>query len=112
MGSMSKYGPDLVLGYSPGFRASAQTGLGEWETQSIEQNRDHWNADHCIDPKAVPGVLFSNLGLTNFSNPSYKDIPLLAIDEGIEAGEGKPPPSFSDEDKEVLEERLKSLGYL
>jgi predicted AlkP superfamily phosphohydrolase/phosphomutase len=112
MGSMSQYGPDLVLGYSPDFRASAQTGLGEWETQSIEQNRDHWNADHCIDPKAVPGVLFSNLGLTNFSNPSYKDIPLLAIDEGIEAGEGKPPPSFSDEDKEVLEERLKSLGYL
>jgi predicted AlkP superfamily phosphohydrolase/phosphomutase len=111
-GPLSQHGPDLLVGYSPGFRASAQTGLGEWEEDSIEQNQDHWGADHCIDPKSVPGVLFSNQGLANFSNPSYKHIPFLAIDEELETGGGAPPPNFTDEDKEVLEERLKSLGYL
>lgn len=111
-GPMARYGPDLILGYSPGFRASAQTGLGDWEEDPIEKNRDHWNADHCIDPKSVPGVLFSNQNLKAFSNPSYENVPYLAIDDEIEAGKGKPPPKIRDEDEEVIEERLKSLGYL
>ncbi|MBE9474305.1 MAG: alkaline phosphatase family protein [Chloroflexi bacterium] len=111
-GPLAEYGPDLIIGYAPGFRASAQTGLGEWEKESMEKNLDHWSADHCIDSKSVPGVLFSNQGLVNYSEPSYRDIPILATGEGIEGGGAAPPPSFSDEDQEMLEERLKSLGYL
>ncbi|MCB0189225.1 MAG: alkaline phosphatase family protein, partial [Caldilineaceae bacterium] len=52
-GPYAAYGPDLVIGYAPGYRGSAQTGLGQWQAQSIEPNRDHWGADHCIDPQAV-----------------------------------------------------------
>jgi predicted AlkP superfamily phosphohydrolase/phosphomutase len=111
-GPLAEYGPDLIVGYAPGYRASPQTGLGEWEKDSMEMNRDHWNADHCIDPQSVPGVLFSNQGLANFPEPSYRDMPVLATGEELEGGGGAPPPSFSDEDQEMLEERLKSLGYL
>jgi hypothetical protein len=56
--------------------------------------------------------LFSNQGLVNFPEPSYRDMPLLATGEELEGGVSAPPPSFSDEDQEILEERLKSLGYL
>jgi len=111
-GPLAEYGPDLIVGYAPGFRASPQTGLGEWESSPLEDNNDHWGADHCIDPSAVPGVLFSNQGLGNFSEPSYRDFPMLAIGEAVLGSASAPPPSISDEDQEMLEERLKSLGYL
>jgi predicted AlkP superfamily phosphohydrolase/phosphomutase len=113
-GPLVPYGPDLLVGYSPGYRASAQTGLGAWEPRSIEINQDHWGADHCIDPSAVPGVLFSSRGLQDLPNPSYRDIPALAIGEKIEPSSSLPPspPAPSGEDEEAIKERLKSLGYL
>ena len=111
-GPLAEYGPDLIVGYAPGYRASPQTGLGEWEKSSLEPNNDHWGADHCIDPSSVPGVIFSNQGLGNFTEPSYRDFPLLATGEAVQGGVSSPPPTISDEDQEKLEERLKSLGYL
>lgn len=111
-GPLSEYGPDLIVGYAPGYRASPQTGLGEWEENTLEDNNDHWGADHCIDPFSVPGVLFSNQGLANFPEPSYRDFPLLAVGEAVQSSASGPPPTISDEDKEVLEDRLKTLGYL
>lgn len=52
--------PDLVLGYHPGYRASWQTSLGAAPRSLIEDNRQAWSGDHCIDPEAVPGVLFTS----------------------------------------------------
>ena len=112
-GSLAPYGPDLLVGYSPGYRASQKTGLGEWESESVELNNDHWSADHCIDPDAVSGVLFSSRGLADFPQPSYRDIPALVVGEGWSPDESSaPPPDMNDEDREAIEERLKSLGYL
>lgn len=112
-GPFSHLGPDLVIGYAPGYRASAETGLGNWADTAIETNTDHWNSDHCINPAAVQGVLFSNQSLADFPNPSYKDIPSLAVGAKLE-GRAKPPKEdkLSDEDRETVEERLKGLGYL
>lgn len=112
VGPLAEYGPDIVVGYSLGYRASAQTGLGTWEKTSIEPNRDHWAADHCMAPQAVPGVLFCNQGLSNFPNPSYRDIPALTIGAISDLSDSAPPPSFSDEDQDIVEERLRGLGYL
>lgn len=113
-GPLTSYGPDLVVGFAPGFRASAQTGLGEWEAQTLEPNRDHWGADHCIDPTAVPGVLFTNAAaLADFPSPSYRDIPALSIGTQPDDSQSTPPPTSSgDEDERAIEERLRSLGYL
>lgn len=107
-------GPDLVIGYSPGYRASAETGLGRWESEALVENKDHWHADHCIDPSAVPGVFFSNQPLSLGHPPSFRDIPYLSIGRDIEHPETPQQgvPGTSKEDQEIIEERLKGLGYL
>jgi len=57
-------------------------------------------------------VLFSNQGLGNLSEPSFADIPSLAIGKILSPADSAPPPSYSDEDQEAVEKRLKDLGYL
>jgi predicted AlkP superfamily phosphohydrolase/phosphomutase len=113
-GPMTAFGPDLVVGFNTGYRASPQTGLGGWEKDALEPNRDHWGADHCMDPALVPGVLFSNRSLKHLPHPSYRDVPNLAVGVTLDLDETVPPraPKFSDEDQQILEERLKDLGYL
>ncbi len=110
-GALTGSGPDLVVGYSRGYRASSQTGLGAWEELSVEANRDHWGADHCVSPKIVPGVLFARKGLSNFPRPSYLDIPQLAIGMTPTPAGSSRPQDLGDEDLEVIEDRLRSLGY-
>ncbi len=52
-------GPDIVVGYQKGYRASKQTVLGEApEGKMLEDNLEHWCGDHCCDPSFVPGVFF------------------------------------------------------
>ena len=111
-GPFVAYGPDLVIGYSPGYRASADTGLGKWGPETLAPNHDHWGADHCIDAGAVPGVLFSNQDLSGYPHASYRDIPPLTIGKVLNEVGAAPPPAFSDEDREIIEERLQGLGYL
>jgi predicted AlkP superfamily phosphohydrolase/phosphomutase len=111
-GKLSDYAPDLVIGYTPGWRASQDTGLGNWSARCIEPNTDHWGADHCIDPTTVPGVLFANSGLGDFPNPTYRDLPALTIGAAPDPNRATVPVPHSDEDQKVIEERLRSLGYL
>jgi predicted AlkP superfamily phosphohydrolase/phosphomutase len=113
-GPLSSYGPDIVVGYAPGYRASQETGLGNWQGESLLPNHDHWSGDHCIDPAAVPGVIFTNPNLLrNFPAPSYRDIPAIAIDAAPDGGDSTPPPTIdAGEDEKVIEERLRGLGYL
>ena len=111
-GPIASHGPDLTVGYAPGYRASAETGTGAWSDQQIETNNDHWNADHCIDPTAVPGVFFSNRGLKGLSAPSYKDIPQLITGKTMKPGAPPIYDEMSKEDQEAVEDRLKGLGYL
>ncbi len=70
-GNQINDGPDLVIGYQKGYRASRQTVLGEapagW---LVEDNHDLWCGDHCCDPSFVPGVLFgTNLNKANIELP-------------------------------------------
>ncbi|MGB0135576.1 alkaline phosphatase family protein [Dokdonella sp.] len=59
-GSSTGDSPDLVIGYEPGYRASWQTSLGSTPPVLVEDNLQKWSGDHCIDPSAVPGVLFTS----------------------------------------------------
>lgn len=52
--------PDLIIGYAPDYRASWQTSLGATPDLMVEDNLENWSGDHCIDPDAVPGVLFTS----------------------------------------------------
>jgi predicted AlkP superfamily phosphohydrolase/phosphomutase len=111
-GPLLSYGPDLVLGYAPGYRASSETGLGKWGHSVIEENFDHWGADHCIDSEAVPGVVFTSQGLKEFPNPSFRDIPPMVVGKYLDHSGVNPPTISGGESQEAIEERLKGLGYL
>ncbi len=52
--------PDLIVGYGAGFRASWDSVMGKVTSLIFEDNLKAWSGDHCIDPRLVPGVLFSN----------------------------------------------------
>ncbi|MEO8669869.1 MAG: alkaline phosphatase family protein [Tahibacter sp.] len=62
--------PDLITGYATGFRASWQTTLGASPKEAIDDNRQLWSGDHCVDPALVPGVLFLNFAPV----PTVQDI--------------------------------------
>jgi predicted AlkP superfamily phosphohydrolase/phosphomutase len=64
-------GPDLIVGYNIGYRASKQTVLGAApDGILIEDNHESWSGDHCCDPELVPGVLFgANLRTSSITLP-------------------------------------------
>jgi predicted AlkP superfamily phosphohydrolase/phosphomutase len=111
-GPYTRFGPDLVVGYAPGYRASAETGLGKVPAATLEANTDHWGADHCIESSAVPGVIFANRDLRDFGTISFRDIPFLAIGKHLDQSHLKPPSQATGQGQKDLEERLKGLGYL
>ena len=111
-GPYTRFGPDLVVGYAPGYRASPETGLGKVPINLLETNTDHWGADHCMDADIVPGVIFANRDLRDFGNISFRDIPFLAIGKHLDQSHIKPPSQSTGEGQKDLEERLKGLGYL
>ena len=51
-------GPDLVVGYHAGYRASWETAVGRTAGEVLCDNTRRWSGDHCVDPAVVPGVLF------------------------------------------------------
>jgi predicted AlkP superfamily phosphohydrolase/phosphomutase len=111
-GPYTRFGPDLVVGYAPGYRASADTGLGKIPAATMEPNIDHWGADHCMDSDVVPGVIFANRDLRDLGTITFRDVPFLAIGKHLEQSNIKPPSQAVGEGQKDLEERLKGLGYL
>jgi hypothetical protein len=65
--------PDIIVGYGDGYRGSWATSKGQTAQVLLEDNRDEWSADHCVDPDVAPGVLVSNLKLTTPS-PELTDL--------------------------------------
>jgi predicted AlkP superfamily phosphohydrolase/phosphomutase len=59
-GPYSENSPDLIVGYGAGYRASWDSVMGKVTGQVFEDNIKAWSGDHCIDPRLVPGVLFSS----------------------------------------------------
>lgn len=71
--------PDLIVGYSAGYRASWETALGEAPGGILEDNNDAWIADHCIDPREVPAVLFTSRAI-RAKQPKLKDLPVSLLE--------------------------------
>ncbi|SPD73128.1 Sulfatase arylsulfatase A-like [uncultured Desulfobacterium sp.] len=95
IGSETKLAPDLIVGYSPGYRASWSTCLGDMTDDILLDNDSAWSADHCADVSAVPGVIFSNRPL-GCPSPAIIDVaPSILREFGLEI-----PPSM--EGKNIL----------
>ncbi|MCF7763833.1 MAG: alkaline phosphatase family protein [Verrucomicrobia bacterium] len=97
-GPEKDHGPDLLVGYSHGYRASWDSPLGMFPKEVFVDNRSAWSGDHCIDNRLVPGILVTNLRITQDS-PTLADLTVAVLDEfGI-----KPPKDLVG--KDILESR-------
>jgi predicted AlkP superfamily phosphohydrolase/phosphomutase len=83
-------GPDLIIGYNTGYRASWDGVTGKVGSEVFSDNTKAWSGDHCIDPSCVPAVLISNREITADS-PSIQDVaPSILRLFGVE------PPTYMD----------------
>ncbi len=72
-GSLPPFAPDMIIGYSRGYRSSWETTLGSYPEEVITDNLDPWSGTHCIDPGAVPGTLLSTVPLS-LPDPNLMDM--------------------------------------
>jgi predicted AlkP superfamily phosphohydrolase/phosphomutase len=90
-GALAPDAPDLVIGYASGYRASWQTSLGGVPSALVEDNDQPWSGDHCMDPAAVPGVLFADHALAQ----PIANMEAIAAQVRTELGEpALPAPRF------------------
>lgn len=78
--------PDLILGWAAGYRGSVQSALGHISSEEFEDNDNKWSGDHCIDRRAVPGIVLSNRAV-QADRVSLPDIAATAL---AEFGLGRP----------------------
>jgi predicted AlkP superfamily phosphohydrolase/phosphomutase len=84
-GSATALAPDLIVGYSRGYRASWETCLGDLEPSVLSTNELAWSADHCADALEVPGILFCNRPF-QAQGPSLVDVaPSILAEFGVPA---------------------------
>ena len=72
-GGLPDRAPDLVVGYAHGYRCSDESVLGEVSAHLVQDNKDKWSGDHCVDRALVPGVLFASKPI-RAQVPSLPDI--------------------------------------
>ncbi|MGD8396047.1 MAG: alkaline phosphatase family protein [Candidatus Eiseniibacteriota bacterium] len=90
--------PDLVVGYNRGYRISDEAVLGTYPREVVRFRKDKWAADHCIDPRHVPGVFLTNRPVAAGS-PGIEDMaPTILRSFGVE-------PSGAMDGRDVLERR-------
>jgi predicted AlkP superfamily phosphohydrolase/phosphomutase len=72
-GPYKENAPDLIIGYTNGYRISWDCATGMVSGPVFEDNVKAWSGDHCVDPRLVPGVLFCNYEI-GANDPSLLDI--------------------------------------
>jgi hypothetical protein len=73
-------GPDIVVGYSRGYRSSWENPLGEFPREIIVDNDDPWSGDHQNDYRLVPGILLTNQRII-LDRPALSDLTVTVLDE-------------------------------
>lgn len=66
-------GPDVIVGYAKGYRASWENAVGRVDGPLFRDNDRPWSGDHCVDPELVPGMLLVNRPLPAGLSPSILD---------------------------------------
>src|SRR6185295_5156889 len=72
-GPEKEKGPDILVGYSRGYRSSSDSPLGLFPKAVFVDNRTPWSGDHCIDYRLVPGILVANRRITS-PTPTLADL--------------------------------------
>jgi predicted AlkP superfamily phosphohydrolase/phosphomutase len=79
-GAAVEEAPDLILGWSKDYRSSWETALGGVPQETIQDNNDPWQGDHCIAAELVPGVLLSNRK-SRLPDPGLADVTVTLLHE-------------------------------
>ncbi len=82
--------PDLVVGFSPGYRVAWETVTGGFGETVISDNTRPWSGDHNMNPPEVPGMFFCNRPI-DVDRPSIMDVAPTVLDLF-----GVPIPSHMD----------------
>ncbi|UCF38746.1 MAG: alkaline phosphatase family protein [Acidobacteriota bacterium] len=83
-------GPNLVVGFSVGYRVSWTCATGAVTSEVFEDNTRSWSGDHTVNPPDVPGILFANRRIDS-DDPSIMDIGPSVLDLF-----GVPVPEYCD----------------
>jgi len=78
-GPYRENGPDVIVGYTPGYRTDWDAAVGAVSSTVISDNTRSWSGDHCMDPRQVPGVLFASLPFTS-TRPGLVDLAPSILD--------------------------------
>jgi predicted AlkP superfamily phosphohydrolase/phosphomutase len=78
-GPYRENGPDVIVGYKPGYRADWDAAVGAVSGVAISDNTRSWSGDHCMDPRQVPGVLFSSVPFAS-TRPNLVDLAPTVLD--------------------------------
>jgi len=70
--------PDLFMGYKRDYRNSWDCATGSCPVEVFSDNTKSWSGDHCIDPREVPGVIFSDQPI-NTDTPDIMDLGPTAL---------------------------------
>jgi len=73
-GPYRNQGPDLLVGYNRGYRASWQTALGKIPKNWYETNDKKWSGDHCMAADLLPGMLLLNRKAPRGADASLYDV--------------------------------------
>jgi predicted AlkP superfamily phosphohydrolase/phosphomutase len=79
-GPLADDGPDMLVGYSWGYRSSWKSPLGEFPEELFLDNTKPWSGDHSMDYRLVPGVLIANRPIT-LDAPALYDLTVAILDE-------------------------------
>lgn len=91
MGPYKNNGPDLVVGFEKGYRASWDAAVGTVETGIFSDNDKAWGGDHCVDREHVRGVFFSSRLVEE-----ERELRLMDVGPTILAQFGVPVPGYMD----------------
>lgn len=71
--------PEMLVGYTPGYRCANDSVLGETVKATIDLNPWAWAGDHSMATELVPGSLFISRSISN-PNPNILDLPVTILD--------------------------------
>jgi len=84
-GPYADMAPELLIGYERGFRHSWDCAVGAVSKEVFTDNTKSWSGDHCVDPRLVPGVFWSNRSIS-VDDPNLADVAPTVLDLfGVEA---------------------------
>ncbi len=79
-GPYADMAPEMLIGYHKGFRHSWDCATGSVTRDVFTDNTKSWSGDHCVDPRLVPGVFFSNRKI-NTTTPNLMDIAPTVLEQ-------------------------------